>query len=153
MLENSNNILQFVSLIKNNPNPQAIVMNELQRRAQNNPVLGNIATLVHREGSGLVTLRALPNGQCRSRFKVTFGANLAAVTAASAVSLAVAINGEPVSSSTMIVTPAAVGEYFNVNSSVYLDIPTNCCSQISVENTSAQSVSVQNANLIVERVA
>ena len=116
------------------------------------PVPGN-CSIVHREGSGLVTLRALPNGQCRSRFKVTFGANLAAVTAASAVSLAVAINGEPVSSSTMIVTPAAVGEYFNVNSSVYLDIPTNCCSQISVENTSAQSVSVQNANLIVERMA
>lgn len=116
------------------------------------PVPGN-CSIVHREGSGLVTLRALPNGQCRSRFKVTFGANLAAVTAASAVSLAVAINGEPVSSSTMIVTPAAVGEYFNVNSSIYLDIPTNCCSQISVENTSAQSVSVQNANLIVERVA
>lgn len=116
------------------------------------PVPGN-CSIIHREGSGLVTLRALPNGQCRSRFKVTFGANLAAVTAASAVSLAVAINGEPVSSSTMIVTPAAVGEYFNVNSSVYLDIPTNCCSQISVENTSAQSVSVQNANLIVERVA
>lgn len=46
MLENSNNVLQFVSLIKNNPNPQAVVMNELQRRAQNNPVLGNIATLV-----------------------------------------------------------------------------------------------------------
>lgn len=116
------------------------------------PVPGN-CSIIHREGSGLVTLRALPNGQCRSRFKVTFGANLAAVTAASAVSLAVAINGEPVSSSTMIVTPAAVGEYFNVNSSIYLDIPTNCCSQISVENTSAQSVSVQNANLIVERVA
>lgn len=116
------------------------------------PVPGN-CSIVHREGSGLVTLRALPNGQCRSRFKVTFGANLAAVTAAFAVSLAVAINGEPVSSSTMIVTPAAVGEYFNVNSSVYLDIPTNCCSQISVENTSAQSVSIQNANLIVERVA
>ncbi len=46
MLGNSNNVLQFVSLIKNNPNPQAVVMNELQRRAQNNPVLGNIATLV-----------------------------------------------------------------------------------------------------------
>lgn len=116
------------------------------------PVPGN-CSIIHREGSGLVTLRALPNGQCRSRFKVTFGANLAAVTAASAVSLAVAINGEPVSSSTMIVTPAAVGEYFNINSSIYLDILTNCCSQISVENTSAQSVSVQNANLIVERVA
>lgn len=116
------------------------------------PVPGN-CSIVHREGSGLVTLRALPNGQCRSRFKVTFGANLAAVTAASAVSLAIAINGEPISSSTMIVTPAAVGEYFNVSSSVYLDIPSECCSQISVENTSAQSVSVQNSNLIIERVA
>ena len=116
------------------------------------PVPGN-CSIVHREGSGLVTLRALPNGQCRSRFKVTFGANLAAVTAASAVSLAVAINSEPISSSTMIVTPATMKEYFNVNSNIYLDIPTNCCSQISVENTSAQSVSVQNANLIVERVA
>lgn len=116
------------------------------------PVPGN-CSIIHREGSGLVTLRALPNGQCRSRFKVTFGANLAAVTTASAVSLAVAINGEPVSSSTMIVTPAAVAEYFNISSSIYLDIPTNCCSQISVENTSTQSVSVQNANLIIERVA
>lgn len=46
MLGNSNNVLQFVSLIKNNPNPQAVVMNELQRRAQSNPVLGNIVTLV-----------------------------------------------------------------------------------------------------------
>lgn len=116
------------------------------------PVPGN-CSIIHREGSGLITLRALPNGQCRSRFRVTFGANLAAVTAASAVSLAIAISGEPVASTTMTVTPAAVGEYFNVSSSVYLDIPTNCCSQISVENISAQSVSVQNANLIVERVA
>ena len=116
------------------------------------PVQGN-CSIVHREGSGLVTLRALPNGQCRSRFKVTFGANIAAVTAASTVSLAIAISGEPISSTTMIVTPAAVGEYFNVSSSVYLDIPSSCCSQISVENTSAQSISIQNANLIVERVA
>ena len=46
MLGNSNNVLQFVSLIKNNPNPQAVVMNELQRRAHINPVLGNIVTLV-----------------------------------------------------------------------------------------------------------
>ena len=46
MLGNSNNVLQFVSLIKNNPNPQALVMNELQKRAQENHVLGNIATLV-----------------------------------------------------------------------------------------------------------
>ena len=56
------------------------------------PVPGN-CSIIHREGSGLVTLRALPNGQCRSRFKVTFGANLAAVTTSSALSLELSING------------------------------------------------------------
>ena len=116
------------------------------------PVPGN-CSIVHREGSGLVTLRALPNGQCRSRFKVTFGANLAAVTAASAVSLAVAINGEPVSATQMIVTPAAVEEFFNVSRTLFLNVPAGCCTQVSVENTSTVAIDVQNASLIVERVA
>jgi hypothetical protein len=51
------------------------------------------------------------------------------------------------------VTPAAVEEFFNVFGAVYLDIPRGCCSQISVRNVSAQSIEVQNANLIIERVA
>ena len=33
------------------------------------------------------------------------------------------------------------------------DVPAGCCSQISVRNTSTQTVTVQNANLIIERVA
>jgi hypothetical protein len=53
----------------------------------------------------------------------------------------------------MIVTPAAVEDLFNVFGAIYLDIPRGCCSQISVQNTSEQSVLVQNANLIIERVA
>jgi hypothetical protein len=53
----------------------------------------------------------------------------------------------------MIVTPAAVEEFFNVFGAIYLDIPCGCCSQVSVRNISTQSVEVQNANLIIERVA
>ena len=69
------------------------------------------------------------------------------------ISLAIAINGEPVPSSTMIVTPAAVEEYQNVYGSVYIDVSAGCCMNISVENISTIPIEVQNANLIVERRA
>lgn len=46
MLRNFNNITNFISIVKNNPNPQAFIMNELQQKAQQNPVLRNIAALV-----------------------------------------------------------------------------------------------------------
>jgi hypothetical protein len=53
----------------------------------------------------------------------------------------------------MTVTPAAVEEFFNVFGAIYLDIPRGCCSQISVKNIGTQAIEVQNANLIIERVA
>lgn len=117
------------------------------------PVCGN-NSIIHRDGSGLITLRGI-TCQCRARFKVSFGGNIAIPTGGTveAISLAVAINGEPVQPTNMIVTPAAVEQFFNVFSAIYIDVPAGCCSQISVENTSTQAINVQNANLIVERVA
>lgn len=116
-------------------------------------VPGN-CSILHRDGSGLVTLRGLTN-QCRARFRVSFGANIALPTGGTVgpISLAIAINGEPVVTTTMISTPAAVEEFNNVFSAIFLDVPKGCCSQISVRNISDQPVDVQNANLIVERVA
>lgn len=112
-------------------------------------------SIMHREGSGLVTLRGLTSCQCRARFRITFGANIAIPEGGTveAISLALAINGEPVQTSTMIVTPAAAEEFFNVSSSLFVDVPAGCCVQIAVENISTQAIDVQNANLIVERVA
>lgn len=117
-------------------------------------VAGNMS-IIHREGSGLVGLRGLTNGQLRARFLVEFGANVAVPTGETVgpVSLAISINGEPVVTSSMISTPAAVEQYNNVSASLYIDVPIGCCSQISVENSGTIPVSVQNANLIVERVA
>ena len=138
-----------------------ITANAAQTVAVNQAVLftetavpGNYS-MMHREGSGLVGLRGLPNGQLRARFLVEFGANIAVPTGETVgpISLAIAINGEPIPTSSMISTPAAVEEYNNVSASIYIDVPIGCCSQVSIENTSTIPVSVQNANLIVERVA
>lgn len=111
--------------------------------------------ILHREGSGLVTLRGITN-QCKARFKITFGANVALPTGTSPVApilMALAINGEPVQTTTMISTPTVVESFDNVSRTLFVDIPAGCCSQISVENTGTTSVSVQNASLIIERVA
>lgn len=111
-------------------------------------------SILHRDGSGLVTLRGLTN-QCRARFRVSFGGNIAVPTGGTveAISIAIAVNGEPVAATTMISTPAAVEEYNNVFGAIFLDVPRDCCSQISVRNMSTQDIEIQNANLIVERVA
>ena len=116
-------------------------------------VCGN-CSIIHRDGSGLVTLRGLTN-QCRARFRVSFGGNIAIPTGGTVgpISLAIAVNGEPVATTTMISTPAAVEEYQNISSAIFLDIPKGCCSQISVRNISDQAIEIQNANLIIERVA
>ncbi len=120
----------------------------------NTAVAGN-CSMMHREGSGLVTLRGLTNGQRRARFRISFGANigLPSTGTAGAISLAIAINGEPVTTSTMISTPTATGQFNSVSRALFLDVLGGCCTQISVENTSSQAIDVENASLIIERVA
>lgn len=116
-------------------------------------VAGN-CNIVHREGAGIVTLRGNTN-QCRARYRVSFGANIAIPTGGTveAISLALAINGEPLVSATAIVTPAAVGDYGNVFVSANVDVPRGFCLTVAAKNTSGQAINVANANMIVERVA
>lgn len=116
-------------------------------------VAGN-CSIVHREGAGIVTLRGLTN-QCRARYRVSFGANIAIPTGGTveAISLAIAVNGEPLVSATAVVTPAAVGDYGNIFVSANVDVPRGCCLTVAAENTSGQAINVANANMIVERVA
>lgn len=116
-------------------------------------VYGN-PSIVHRPGSGLVTLRGLTN-QCRAQFKVSFGGNVAIPTGGTVgpISLAITIEGEPLGSTIMISTPAAVEEFNNVFSAVYIAVPAGCCLTVGVRNITDEAISVQNANLIVERVA
>lgn len=131
-----------------------------QTVAQNGNVLFNETAvsgtncIKHREGSGIITLRGITN-QCRARFFIDFSANIAVPSTgtASEISLAIAISGEPVLSSLMVSTPTATEAYNNVSGGIYIDVPSGCCMNVAVENTSAQAVNVINSNIIVTRVA
>lgn len=119
----------------------------------------------HREGSGILTLRGIVNNptSCFARYQVTFNGNIAVPTdgTVGAIAIALAINGEPIQTSKAIVTPAAVDEYFNVTSTAFITVPKGCCFSLSVENDSegataadpATAINVQNANLVITRVA
>ena len=117
-------------------------------------VTGNNCSILHRQGSGLVTLRGLTS-QCRARFKAYFSGNVAvpADGTAGPVSLAFSLNGEPIASTTMTSTPTAVAAFNNISDMIYIDVPKDCCSQIAVRNVGTTAIQIKNANLIVERVA
>ena len=126
-----------------------IIANALQTVGVNQNVLftdtvvcGN-CSMNHRDGSGLVSIKGNTN-QCRARYRVSFGGNIAIPTGGTveAISLAIAIEGEAVPSTTMIVTPAAVEEFFNVFGAIFLDVPRECCMTVSVKNISTQAIEV-----------
>ena len=138
--------------------------NPIQEVLQNQPVILNTTIgcskgyVIHRNESGLVTLRGIVNNPCSNfaRYQVTFNGNIAVPTGGTVgpISVAIAIDGEPVLTSNAIVTPAAVDQYFNVTSTAIVTVPKGCCFNVSVENTSTGgSINVQNANLVVDRIA
>lgn len=110
--------------------------------------------IVHREGSGNVTLRGLTN-QCKAVFRVSFGSNIAIPTGGTvgAISVALAVGGEALNSATAIVTPAAVENYFNVFVAAFIEVPRGCCVTVALKNTSTQAIEIANANLVIERTA
>lgn len=125
----------------------------------------NKGYVFHRESAGIVILRGIVNcpQACFARYQVAFNANIALVEGATVgpISVALAIDGEPIQTSRAIITPAAVDEYGNVTSTAIITVPKGCCFTVAVENTSAPAapgdaapeINVQNANLVVSRIA
>jgi hypothetical protein len=132
----------------------------------------NKGYVYHRNQSGIVILRGIVNNptSCFARYQVTFNGNIALAEGATVgpISVALAIDGEPIQTSKAIVTPAAASEappsvanYFNVTSTAIITVPKGCCFSVAVENTSgpaaaggvAPQINVLNANLTVARIA
>lgn len=119
----------------------------------------------HRNGSGILTLRGIVNNACCNfaRYQVTFNGNIAVPTDGTVgeIGIALALDGEPIQTSKALVTPAAVDEYFNVTSTAIITVPRGCCENVSVENVSEgataaatpTAINVQNANLVISRIA
>ena len=137
--------------------------NPVQLVQPNQPVILNDSIpcnkgyVIHRKESGLVTLRGIVNNPCScfARYQVTFNGNIAVPEGGTAgpISVALSIDGEPILSSQAIVTPTAVGNYFNVTSTAIITALKGCCLNVSVDNTSTAAINVQNANLTVMRIA
>ena len=94
------------------------VYNPVQRVEPNQNVLlqdtipCNRGYVIHRNGSGILTLRGIVNGGtcCFARYQVTFNGNIAVPSDGTVgpISVSLAIDGEPIQTSRAIVTPAAV---------------------------------------------
>lgn len=132
----------------------------------------NKGYVFHRDQSGILILRGIVNcpNACFARYQVTFNGNIALPDGETVgpVSIALAIDGEPIQTSRAIVTPADTAtepptaeNFFNVTSTAIVSVPRGCCFTVAVENTSppamagsvAPAILVQNANLTVARIA
>ena len=108
----------------------------------------------HRDDTGSFLLSGCNCGRNGSTmYLVDFGANIAVPTGETVgpISVAIAIDGATIASSNMIVTPAAVEQYFNVSRATNVPVWNGCCETVSIRNTSAIPILVQNANVIFSR--
>lgn len=146
------------------------IENTVQNVALNAPVLfdnsipcrnGNI---YHENQSGVFVLRGNTNN-CFARYQVTFNGNIAIPTggAVTPIALALTVDGEQKPTSRAIFTPAAVDTYGNVTCTALITVPKGCCFALSVRYADATTdeaatvptpvIEVQNANLVINRVA
>jgi hypothetical protein len=109
----------------------------------------------HRDDSGIFTLKGAGNG-CKAIYKVQFDGNIAIAEGGTVepISVALTLNGETLRNAFAIVTPAAIGDFFNVSLATFIVIPCGCCVTVSVENISdCTAIDVTNANIIIDRIA
>lgn len=144
--------------------------NAVQNVGLNAPVLFTASIpcgksyIFHENETGIFILKGCTNN-CFARYQVTFNGNVAIPTggAVTPIALALAVNGEPRLTSRAIFTPAAVEEYGNLTSTAIITVPKGCCFSLSVRYVDATTddatteptplITVQNANLVIDRIA
>ena len=123
----------------------------------------NKGYVYHEDETGIFILKGNTNN-CFARYQLTFNGNIALPTGATVtpVALAIAVNGEPRTTSRAIFTPAAADEYGNVTSTAIVTVPRGCCFSASIRavsgvtnatNEPAPTINVINANLVINRIA
>lgn len=147
--------------------------NAVQAVSLNSPVLFTASIpctkgfVYHEDETGIFTLRGIVNNpsSCFARYQVTFNGNIALPEGATVTPIAVALSvqGEQRPTSRAIFTPAAVDEYGNVTSTAIITVPKGCCFSLAVRYVDATvddptvtptpSINVQNANLVINRIA
>ncbi len=146
--------------------------NAVQNVALNAPIIFTASIpcqkgyVYHEDETGIFILRGIVNNQCAkyATYQVTFNGNIAIPTggAVTPIAVGIAVTGEPRLTSRAIATPAAVEEYTNVTSTAIIKVPRGCCFSLSIESIQATDdaattptplIEVQNANLVINRIA
>lgn len=143
-------------------NPQNVALNEPILFTASIPCNKNY--IYHEDETGIFILKGCTNN-CFARYQVTFNGNIAIPTggAITPIAIAISVYGEPRLTSRAIYTPAEVDEYGNVTSTALITVPKGCCFSVAVRYVDATeadaatvptpSIEVQNANLVINRVA
>ena len=124
----------------------------------------NRGYVYHEDETGIFILRGITNNQCFATYQVTFNGNIAIPEggAVAPIAMAVTVNGEPRLTSRAIFTPAAAEDFGNITSTAIIKVPRGCCFSLSVESvpastdatvTPAPVIELQNANLVIDRIA
>lgn len=128
----------------------------------NDGIRCNRGLVLHRPGSGILTLRGAGNNF--ARYRVQFDGNIAVPEGGTAgeIQLALGIDGEIVPTSIAAATPTTVDTYWNVSGFAIIDVPVCCCYTVSVRNASvsadpattpASALNLRNLNVEVTRIA
>lgn len=145
--------------------------NAVQAVALNQPAIFdasipcNRGYVYHEDGTGIFILRGITQN-CFARYQVTFNGNVAIPEGGTVapIAVALAVNGEARPTSRAIYVPAAAGDenYGNVTSTAIITVPKGCCFSLSVRAVAASDdpaatpapvINLQNANLVITRVA
>lgn len=144
--------------------------NAPQSVALNNPVLFNASIpcntgcVFHEDETGIFILKGKTNN-CFARYQLVFNGNISVPEGGdvTAIGLAISVNGETRPTSLAIFTPQAVDELGNVTATALVTVPKGCCFSASVRYVDATTldptveptgvINVQNANLVINRVA
>ena len=111
--------------------------------------------IMHNDSSGVFRVKGVSNC-CKTIYKVHFNANIAIAEGGTVEPISVALtqNGEVLRNSIATVTPAAIGDFFNVGLETFIELPCGCCDTITVRNISeTTAIDVINANIVIDRVA
>jgi len=114
---------------------------------------GNVTPLA----AGILNLRG---NTCNrfARYKVRLKANVQIPTggAVTPVALGIAVNGAVIPESVAIITPAAVGEYWHINTDATITVPAGCCVTVSgvyVDGTEDDAAVTPTPSVFVRRNA
>lgn len=107
--------------------------------------------------TGVLTLKG-GNTNNFARYDVTLQANVSIPTggAVTPIALAITLNGVAVPDSVAIVTPAAIGDEWHINTTATITVPCGCCISVSaayVDGTEDDAAVVPTPSINVRRLA